>query len=198
MNSKMRIQLQFIAVMVISVLGMVGTAAAQTPNQAASSTTAPSVAPRSGNSQPLAIDAKPISASDTTPAAAGSSDAESLKQLIGVNPSGLKRADLPKLPVMSLSGFVQPHNGKASALLQIADLNRTFLVEEGTQIPITVPGRISPIGRSELIGLNQTTTPPTQANDANSQSQIILKVVRVSDEGVTVEAGLIDQTIVVR
>jgi hypothetical protein len=185
MNTKMQYQSKLIIAMVGMLLGSAGINAAQTADQAAPPTTAPSVAPKGP------VDAKP--------AATGSSDAESLKQLIGVNPSGLKRADLPKLPVMSLSGFVKPHDGPARALLQIADLNRTFLVEEGTEIPITVAGHISPIGRSELVGLNQTAAPPAQSNnDANTQSQIILKVVRVSDEGVTVEAGLIDQTIIVR
>jgi hypothetical protein len=126
------------------------------------------------------------------------SEAESLKQLIGVNSSGLRGVELPKLPAMSLSGFALLGDGSARALLEITDLNRTFLVRIGTKIPITVPGRVSPIGRSELVGLGQAVSAAAPADSNNVQSQIILEVIDISPEGVTVKAGLIDQTIIVR
>jgi hypothetical protein len=126
------------------------------------------------------------------------SDVESLKELIGVSGPGFKGVDLPKLPAMSLSGFVLLPDNTARALLNIEDLNRTFLVQIGTKIPITVQGRVSPIGRSELTGLGQSPSAAAPADTTNTQSQIILEVVDINDQGVTVKAGLIDQTIVVR
>jgi hypothetical protein len=135
-------------------------------------------------------------------AAPDSSEAQSLKQLIGVTPAGLQPVELQKLPVMSLRGFVQPSDGgQPRALLEINELDRSFLVQVGTEIPVTMQGRLSPIGHNELTGLPQAggeaAPPPPQQQDAG-QSQIILKVLRVTPQGVTVRAGLIDQTIVIR
>jgi hypothetical protein len=124
---------------------------------------------------------------------------EDLRNLIGVNPVGLKRVDVPRMPAMSLRGFIQPRGQPPLALLEIAEMNRVFLVKVGTEIPITVPGRVAPIGRAELSGLNapnKTAAPATRSTDG--QSQIILKVLKVSSEGVTVEAGLLAQTIVIK
>jgi len=152
----------------------------------------------SADSSTVAADATSTTSANLPPVPGAPSEADSLKTLIGVNSSGVRPQDLPKLPAMSLCGFVQPRNGTAWALLRIEDLNRTFLVQQGTEIPVTVQGRVSPIGRSELVGLGPSAAAPPPAQDNNAQSQIIFKVTRVSDEGVTVEAGLIDQTIVVR
>ena len=134
-------------------------------------------------------------ASDTAPVTAGGDD---LRSLIGVNP-GLKRAEIPQIPAMSLRGFIQPHDRLPQALLEITELNRVFLVQEGTEIPITVAGRVSPVGRDELTGLG--VAKPAGGNtgpDAQGQSQIILTVVRITGEGVTVKAGLLAQTIIIR
>jgi hypothetical protein len=136
-------------------------------------------------------------AADAAPASpAGGGD--DLRALIGVNP-GLKRAEIPRLPAMSLRGFVQPHGGPPQALLEISELNRVFLVQEGTEIPITVAGRVSPVGRAELTGLGAAKTGGSDAAaDAQGQSQIILTVVKISNEGVTVKAGLMAQTMIIR
>ena len=135
------------------------------------------------------------------PPAGSNGIGDDLRSLIGVNP-GLKRAEIPRLPAMSLRGFVQPHGGPPQALLEISELNRVFLVQEGTEIPITVAGSISPVGRAELTGLGRQRLPakaPTpQAHDAQGQSQIILTVVKISNEGVTVKAGLMAQTMIIR
>ena len=85
------------------------------------------------------------------------------------------------------------------ALLEIGELNRTFLVQVGTEIPITIAGRISPLGRSELTGLGGAIKASgIRANEGEGQSQIVLKVIKVTGEGVTVEAGLLAQTIIIR
>jgi hypothetical protein len=130
--------------------------------------------------------------------AGGPSDAEDLRQLIGVRGPGIAPVELPKLPAMSLRGFVKTADGSSFALLEVTDLNRVFLVKKGTEIPITVQGRISPIDQSELTGLGQSATPAQQPDETNAQSQIILKIIEVSDEGVIVQAGLNNQTIVIR
>ena len=132
--------------------------------------------------------------SDTKPA-----DGEDLRTLIGVNPVGLKRVDVPRMPAMTLRGFIQPRGQPPLALLEIAELNRVFLVKVGTEIPINVAGRVTPVGRGELSGLNtqnKQNAPVARTNEG--QSQIILKVLKVSGEGVTVEAGLLAQTIIIR
>jgi hypothetical protein len=122
-----------------------------------------------------------------------------LRELIGVNPVGLKRVDVPRMPAMSLKGFVRMKGQEPMALLEIAELNRVFLVQVGTEIPITVAGRVAPVGRSELSGLaGASKAPAAQIRQSEGQSQIILKVLRVSGEGVTVEAGLLAQTIIIR
>ena len=128
-------------------------------------------------------------------------DGSDLRTLIGVNPVGLKRVEVPRMPAMSLRGFVKTSGQPPLALLEITDLNRVFLVKVGTEIPLTIAGRISPIGRNELTGLGgpgRTPAAPANAGDGREQSQIILKVLKVSGEGVTVEAGLLAQTIVIR
>ncbi|MGA3066878.1 MAG: hypothetical protein ABSF29_08540 [Tepidisphaeraceae bacterium] len=140
--------------------------------------------------------ATPASSQPAT--AAGPSDAEDLRQLIGVRAPGIAPVELPKLPSMSLRGFVRTADDSACALLEVTDLNRIFLVKKGTEIPITVEGRLSPINQSELTGLGQSATPAPQPDEANTQTQIILKIINVSDEGVIVQAGLNDQTIVIR
>ena len=124
-----------------------------------------------------------------------------LRALIGVNPGSVKRVDVPKLPAMTLRGFAQPRGQPSIALLEIAELNRIFLVHVGTEIPIMVQGRLNPLGHSELTGLSGAKSVDTQVRngaDPSGQSQIILKVLRVTGEGVTVEAGLLAQTIIIR
>jgi hypothetical protein len=143
--------------------------------------------------------AGPTTQASSQPAiAAGPSDAEDLRQLIGVRAPGIAPVELPKLPAMSLRGFVKTADDSAFALLEVTDLNRIFLVKKGTEIPITVQGRISPINQSELTGLGESATPAQQPDEANAQSQIILKIIEVSDEGVIVQAGLNNQTIIIR
>jgi hypothetical protein len=149
--------------------------------------------------QPLAAAATQPTADVSAPPAAGTSDADSLRQLIGVSPNGLQPVDLPKLPAMSLRGFINPQDGPPRALLQIDQINQTFLVEVGTEIPVTMQGRVSSRASQELVGLpNSGGAPPPPPQNTDTQSQIILKVVHISAEGVTVRAGLIDQTIVIR
>src|SRR5580704_14327914 len=92
-----------------------------------------------------------------------------LRALIGVNPVGLKRAEVPRLPTMSLRGFVRPHGQQPLALLEMAELNRIFLVQVGTEIPITVAGRLSPVGRGELTGLAKAPAAPVRATEGQSQ-----------------------------
>lgn len=133
-------------------------------------------------------------APETRPAASND-----LRDLLGVNP-GMKRADLTKLPTMSLRGFVKREGQPPIALLEIAELNRDFLVQAGTEIPITVQGRVTAMGHSELTGLaapNKPQAAPAPA-DNSQESQIILRVLKVSSDGVVVETGLQDQTITVR
>ena len=151
--------------------------------------------------KPPADPPAPLAATPPAAAPARQADSADLRTLIGVNPVGLKRVDIPRMPTMSLRGFVQPHGGLAVALLEIAELNRIFLVQVGTEIPILVPGRISPVGRAELTGLISPGKFPTtqpRSPEGKEQSQIVLKVLKVSNEGVLVEAGLLGQTIIIR
>jgi len=122
-----------------------------------------------------------------------------LRELIGVNPGGLKRVAVPRLPSMTLRGYVSPQGSTPQALLEITELNRVFLVHVGTKIPITVQGSVAPLGRSELTGLADAPGSAAAApNDANTQTQIILEVTEVTGEGVTVKAGLLSQTIIIK
>jgi hypothetical protein len=106
---------------------------------------------------------------------------------------------MPHLPAMSLRGFIQPRGRTPMALLEIKDLDRQFLVQAGTEIPITVSGRVTPIGRDELSGLpGQAKATGTAITTSDIQSQIIMKVIKVSSEGVTIETGLMAQSIIVR
>jgi len=130
------------------------------------------------------------------PATAGGED---LRSLLGVNPVGLKRVDIPRMPALALRGYVEPRGQVPQALLEIAELNRVFLIQVGTEIPITIPGRLSPVGHTELTGLNDAAKPAADAaRQGEGQSQIILKVLKITSQGVTVEAGLLGQTIIIR
>jgi len=149
-----------------------------------------------GNSDQRAATAPAGDSAKPPSAPAPTSGGDDLRSLIGVNP-GLKRAEIPRLPAMSLRGFIQPHGGPPQALLEITELNRVFLVQEGTEIPITVAGRVSPVGRAELTGLGAG-KPAGSESGVDAQSQIILTVVKVSGEGVTVKAGLMAQTLIIR
>ena len=129
-----------------------------------------------------------------------------LRDIIGIKTGELSRVEVPRLPAMSLRGFVKPRNGSALALLEIAESSapnsaRTFLVKVGTEIPVTVSGSVAPIGRGELSGLNgapNTPAQPPRPESSSEQSQIILHVIKVTAEGVIVEAGLLDRTITIR
>lgn len=127
-------------------------------------------------------------------------EADDLRMAIGINPTGLRRVDVPRVPSMTMRGYVQPRGSEPMALLEITESNRIYLVQKGTQIPVTVTGKVSPIGHAELTGLSDAAKPaaaPSPADD-KEQSQIILKVVGVSREGVTVETGTLAQTMVIR
>ena len=120
-----------------------------------------------------------------------------LRSLIGVNAGGAKRTEGPRLPVMSLRGFVKPHGQSPLALIEIAEFNRTFLVQVGSEIPITIASRLLSAGREELTGLSGSSK-SGPARSADSQSQIILKVTKVNSEGVTVEAEQLGQVLIIR
>ncbi|MGA2499958.1 MAG: hypothetical protein ABSH20_19645 [Tepidisphaeraceae bacterium] len=126
-----------------------------------------------------------------------SAGGDDLRWLLGVNP-GTKRVDLPHMPAMSLRGFIKPDGAKPLALLEVAEANRVFLVQVGTEIPITVAGRIAPAGHGELSGLDDPSKTPVAVTRGGEQSQIILKVLKISEEGVVVEAGLLAQTMIIR
>ena len=105
---------------------------------------------------------------------------------------------------MSVVGFVQPHDRPAITLLELADkrgsdVKRIYLVKVGTEIPVTISGRVTPIGHNELTGLSDAArpAPARPIDDANQETQIILTVTRVTQDGVTVKAGLLSKTIVV-
>ena len=130
--------------------------------------------------------------------------AEDLRTAIGVNPNGPKAVEVPEVPEMSVVGFVQPHDRPAMALLELADkrgsdVKRIYLVKVGTEIPVTISGRVTPIGHNELTGLSDAArpAPARSTDDANQETQIILTVTRVTQDGVTVKAGLLSKTIVV-
>ena len=130
----------------------------------------------------------------------GPSDVGDLRDLIGIT-HDFARVEMGNMPEMSMRGFIQPKNPEkpAIALLEIKQLKRLFLVHEGTEIPVMVTGRVTPVARNELAGLGDTSkAAPPPVNDAQQQSQIILRVVKVSAEGVTVKAGLMAQTIIIR
>jgi hypothetical protein len=147
---------------------------------------------------PSAGDANPPA---TEPSLSPDAGSEDLRSLIGVNPTGLRHVDVPQVPSMALRGYIQQGN-RAMALLELTDLKRIFLVQEGTEIPVTVSGTVTPTGHGELTGLDDLSKPnDNQNNNApaqQTQSQIILKVLRISDEGVTVTAGMERQTIIIR
>jgi hypothetical protein len=124
-----------------------------------------------------------------------------LRSLIGVNPEGMKRVDVPQIPNMALRGFVQRHGADPIALIELTDLKQLVLVHKGTEIPITVTGHVTPAGHSELPGLDDASRVPGAADAVGGppeQSQIILKVIEVTEDGVTVTAGIERQTIFVR
>jgi len=124
-----------------------------------------------------------------------------LRSLIGVNPEGMKRVDVPQIPNMALRGFVQRRGADPIALIELTDLKQLVLVHKGTEIPITVAGHVTPAGHSELPGLDDASHVPGTADTAGGppeQSQIILKVIEVTEDGVTVTAGIERQTIFVR
>jgi hypothetical protein len=136
--------------------------------------------------------------------AAAQQNSTDLRTAIGVNPNGPKSVEVPKVPAMAVVGFVQPQNRPPMALLELADkqdsgLKRIYLVKVGTEIPVTVSGRISPVGRGELTGLSDAARPaaPVQRDDSGEETQIILTVTNVTQDGVTVKAGLLAKTIVV-
>jgi hypothetical protein len=150
------------------------------------------------------------SSAGTTPEAVQGADAAAqqnpadLRTAIGVNPNGPKLVEVPKVPAMSVVGYVQPHNRPPMALLELADkqdaaLKHIYLVKVGTEIPVTISGRIFPVGRGELTGLSDAARPsaPVQRDDAGEETQIILTVTNVTQDGVTVKAGLLAKTIVV-
>jgi hypothetical protein len=155
--------------------------------------------PRSIISDPSSQLAGPATQpSSQLPIAPGPSDTDDLRQLIGVHAPGIAPVELPKLPVMSLHGYIKAAGDNSYALLEVVDLNRIFIVKEGTEIPITVQGRISPINQSELTGLGQSSTPTNNPDTTAGQSLIILKIIKVSEEGVLVQAGLSNQTIIIK
>jgi hypothetical protein len=153
--------------------------------------------------------AAPSADAAASPAAPGSDattqpTGEDLRTAIGVNPNGPKAVDVPEVPEMSVVGFVQPHDRPAMALLELADkrgsdLKRIYLVKVGTEIPVTISGRVNPVGHNELTGLSDAARPaPIRSDDDSGQeTQIILTVTKVTQDGVTVKAGLLSKTIVV-
>jgi hypothetical protein len=116
--------------------------------------------------------------------------------------TGAKRVDVPRLPSMSLQGYIQAKGRPPAAVVEMKELNRVFVVRVGTEIPVTIPGRLTPLGRAELTGL----APPGSAGsqpvrpvvNSGEQTQVILKVTKISPDGVVVEAGLLAQTIFIR
>ena len=147
---------------------------------------------------PAPVNPAPEAAKPTSESATRAPGAD-LRSLIGVNTGGLKRVEVPaKLPAMTLRGFLQPSGQPAIALLELAELNRIFVVQVGTEIPITIAGHVTAAGHGELTGLGGAVKAEAPAVDPSGQTQIILKVLKVSSEGVTVEAGLLAQTIVIR
>jgi len=160
------------------------------------------VAAATGNGDPQPPQTQPSTQPATSPPSRAT-DAQpakgDLRELIGVNPAGLKRVELPRIPTMTVRGYINANGRGPTALLEITELNRVFLVHEGTEIPIMVQGRITPLGRSELTGLVDQARPANSAGEnAGEQSQIILTVLKVSNEGVTVKAGLNSQTLIIR
>lgn len=128
-------------------------------------------------------------------------DAGDLRDLIGIN-HDFTRVEMGNMPEMSMRGYVQPADPRKppTALLEITQMKRLFLVQVGTEIPVMVTGRVTPVARNELSGLHEDVKPaaPPAPADSQQQSQIILKVVNVTAEGVVVKAGLQAQTIIVR
>ena len=191
----------FPTVTAMAVNTTVGIVADDTPDTRPSDpATAPSPATAPAAPSPSTIPTATQPVSVPVPSGADPQPGDDLRELIGVR-SGLRRVDVQRVPAMSLRGFVQPHGMPPMALLEITDLKRVFLVQVGTEIPYTVSGKVYPLGRNELTGLagvpSRAPAPPRPA-DEREQSQVILKVVKVSVEVVTVETGLMSQTIVVR
>jgi hypothetical protein len=151
-----------------------------------------------GDSPPAQDSTIPTTAPSPTQESTGPED---LRSLIGVNPTGLRHVDVPQIPDMTVCGYIE-QGGKAMALLEITDDKRIYLVQEGTEIPVTVAGTITPTGHGELSGLDDLSKSDNNQNPNSSpqqtQTQIILKVLKISDEGVTVTAGMERQTIIIR
>lgn len=86
------------------------------------------------------------------------------------------------------------------ALLQIGDAHKVYLVQKGTEISITVAGDVTPVGKNELTGLpgpKGSDTPAEAAPKGAQESLVILKVQKITNEGVILETGLA-QTLTVR
>jgi hypothetical protein len=129
---------------------------------------------------------------------------QDLRTEIGVNPNGPRAVEVPKVPEMAVVGFVKPHDKPAMALLEISEkqdetTKRIYLVRVGTEIPVTITGHVSPVGHGELTGLSDAARPSAPENtggdNAGDETQIILTVTKVTQDGVTVKAGLLSKTI---
>lgn len=157
----------------------------------------------------LLADSKPADASPDHSTPVGGSDpapsrpaepAEDLRALIGVQLSGRRHVEVPKLPPISVQGYVHADGGDPMALLQIGDAHKVYLVQKGTEISITVAGDVTPVGKNELTGLpgpKGSDTPAEAAPKGAQESLVILKVQKITNEGVILETGLA-QTLTVR
>lgn len=123
-----------------------------------------------------------------------------LRALIGVQLSGRRHVEVPKLPSISVQGYVHADGLEPMVLLQIGDGHKVYLVQRGTEIPIIVAGDVTPVGRNELTGLpgsKGTDTPAEATSKGAQESVVILKVQRITKEGVILDTGLA-QTLTVR
>lgn len=158
--------------------------------------------------QPVA-DSQPADLSPDRPAPARASDAApsqavgsvgDLRTLLGVQLSGHRHVEVPKLPPISVQGYVHADGGEQMALLQIGDARRVYLVKKNTEIPITVAGNVTPVGKNELTGLpgpKGSDIPADAAPKGAQESVVILKVLQITTGGVILETGLAE-TLTVR
>jgi hypothetical protein len=128
-------------------------------------------------------------------------------RILGPVGGGPPRVEVVRLPEMSMKGYLEVVGRNPVALLQIQGIAQPVRVRKGDLIPVVVVGRIvsaNPLPARPPVsggGASGRETPASVAPGspaAGEQTQVYLKVLEVTAEGVTVEAELLSQRLMIR